>query len=71
MVDLCQILGGTLYAPLADNPLADELERLEETYATNPEFIDRAAHLLLVGAAGEPLRPLPSRLVGLTPATFA
>ncbi|MGO8912644.1 MAG: class I SAM-dependent methyltransferase [Bradyrhizobium sp.] len=33
---------------LGDKPLAGELERLEETYATSPEFMDRAAHLLLV-----------------------
>lgn len=29
--------------------LADELERLELTYAACPDFMDRAAHLLLVG----------------------
>jgi SAM-dependent methyltransferase len=28
--------------------LADELARLEQAYATNPEFMDRATHLLLV-----------------------
>jgi SAM-dependent methyltransferase len=32
-----------------DGQLTDELGRLEETYATRPGFIDRAAHLLLVG----------------------
>ena len=31
-----------------DSQLADELERLEKAYATRTEFIDRAAHLLLV-----------------------
>jgi SAM-dependent methyltransferase len=31
-----------------DHQLSNELERLELTHATNPEFIDRAAHLLLV-----------------------
>jgi SAM-dependent methyltransferase len=29
--------------------LADELERLEKAFATRPEFMDRAAHLMLVG----------------------
>ena len=33
----------------AGDQLADELVRLEEDYATKPGFIDRAAHLLLVG----------------------
>ena len=32
----------------ADSQLSDELVKLEETYATSPEFIDRASHLLLV-----------------------
>jgi SAM-dependent methyltransferase len=31
-----------------DGRLADELARLEKAYAARPEFIDRAAHLLLV-----------------------
>ena len=31
-----------------DNRLADELARLENAYATSSEFMDRAAHLLLV-----------------------
>ena len=31
-----------------DSQLADELARLENAYATSSEFIDRAAHLLLV-----------------------
>jgi hypothetical protein len=31
-----------------DSQLSDELVRLEEAYATSPEFMDRAAHLLLV-----------------------
>jgi SAM-dependent methyltransferase len=34
--------------PSDDSQLADELERLEKTYATSAEFIDRATHLLLV-----------------------
>jgi SAM-dependent methyltransferase len=32
-----------------DSQLADELARLENVYATSSEFMDRAAHLLLVG----------------------
>ncbi len=31
-----------------DAPLVTELERLEKTYAATPEFMERAAHLLLV-----------------------
>jgi hypothetical protein len=31
-----------------DNQLYDELERLEETYATSSRFMERATHLLLV-----------------------
>ncbi len=34
--------------PPGDSQLADELERLEKAYATSTEFMDRAAHLLLV-----------------------
>jgi SAM-dependent methyltransferase len=34
---------------LRGSPLADELERLEKAFATRPEFMDRAAHLMLVG----------------------
>ena len=33
---------------LADRPRSDEFIRLEELYARNPEFMDRATHLLLV-----------------------
>jgi SAM-dependent methyltransferase len=33
---------------LADNPISNELIRLEEAQATHPAFIDRATHLLLV-----------------------
>jgi SAM-dependent methyltransferase len=33
---------------LADPPRSDEFIRLEEMYARNPEFVDRATHLLLV-----------------------
>ena len=38
---------------LATDRLQDELRRLEETYARDPGFIDRAAHLLLI-ARGRP-----------------
>jgi SAM-dependent methyltransferase len=31
-----------------DNEFSNELERLEETYATKPGFVERATHLLLV-----------------------
>lgn len=31
-----------------DNQFFDELERLEETYATSPAFVERATHILLV-----------------------
>jgi SAM-dependent methyltransferase len=41
----------------------DELERLEEAFATRPEFMDRAAHLMLVGQSRR-------RRNDLTPATF-
>jgi SAM-dependent methyltransferase len=34
--------------PSGDDQLADELVRLETAYAAKPDFIDRAAHLLLV-----------------------
>jgi hypothetical protein len=33
---------------MADRPSSEELVRLEEMFATNPEFIDRATHLVLV-----------------------
>jgi SAM-dependent methyltransferase len=35
-------------SPPGAGQLADELDRLEKGYATNKEFMDRAAHLLLV-----------------------
>jgi hypothetical protein len=34
---------------MADGQFYRELARLEETYGVNPHFIDRAAHILLVG----------------------
>ncbi len=33
----------------SDSRIDDELARLEETYATNPAFLDRATHIMLVG----------------------
>jgi SAM-dependent methyltransferase len=38
-----------------DTQLSNELERLEETYATSSEFVERANHLLPWCAAGKPL----------------
>ena len=35
-------------------PFRDELARLEEKYGADPEFMDHATHLLLVGAARAP-----------------
>jgi SAM-dependent methyltransferase len=43
--------------------LTDELERLEKAFATRPEFMDRAAHLMLVGHSRR-------RSNDLTPATL-
>jgi SAM-dependent methyltransferase len=43
--------------PRDDSPLADELERLEHAYATSPEFMDRAAHLLLVARSRRAAAP--------------
>jgi hypothetical protein len=43
--------------------LADELERLEKAFATRPQFMDRAAHLMLVGHSRR-------RSNDLTPARF-
>jgi hypothetical protein len=40
-----------------DSPLANELEWLENTYATSPEFMDRAAHLLLVARSRRAAAP--------------
>jgi SAM-dependent methyltransferase len=50
-------------SPLADGQLAGELERLEKTYATKPEFIDRAAHLLLVGSSRRAAAPTAGLVV--------
>ena len=43
---LWRLVGGTLRA--VDKQFSDELERLEETYATSSGFLERANHLLLV-----------------------
>src|SRR5258707_10798222 len=40
-----------------DSRLADELVRLEQAYATNPEFMDRATHLLLVARSRRAAAP--------------
>lgn len=40
-----------------DGPLADELERLEKACASRPEFMDRAAHLLLVARSRRAAAP--------------
>jgi SAM-dependent methyltransferase len=42
---------------LGDSRLADELERLEKAYAARPEFMDRAAHLLLVARSPRAAAP--------------
>jgi hypothetical protein len=42
---------------LGDSPLADELERLEKACAARPEFMDHAAHLLLVARSRRPAAP--------------
>lgn len=44
--------------------LCDELVRLEEVYAVNPEFIDRATHLLLVARSQRAAEPKPASAVG-------
>ena len=43
--------------PLGDSKLADELERLEKAHATCTEFMDRAAHLLLVARSRRAAAP--------------
>jgi SAM-dependent methyltransferase len=48
---------------LGGGSLADELDRLEKAFATRPEFMDRAAHLMLVGHSRR-------RSNDRTPATF-
>jgi hypothetical protein len=44
-------------SPPGDSQLADELARLEKAYATSPEFMDRAAHLLLVARSRQAAAP--------------
>jgi hypothetical protein len=50
--------------PRGDSQLVDELVRLEKAYATRTEFMDRAAHLLLVArsrrAAAPTARAVPT-----------
>jgi len=41
----------------ANSQLADELARLEKAYATSPEFMDRATHLLLVARSRRGVSP--------------
>ena len=48
---------------LGDNPLADELEQLEKACATRPEFMDRAAHLLLVARCRRAAAPTAGSIV--------
>jgi len=47
----CRFMPDSRWNPVRSlgGPLADELERLEKAFATRPEFMDRAAHLMLVG----------------------
>jgi SAM-dependent methyltransferase len=44
----------------ANDQIAGELMRLEEMYATSPEFIDRAAHLLLMARSRRASTAMPS-----------
>jgi hypothetical protein len=44
-------------------PISDELVRLEEAYATSSEFMDRAAHLLLVARSRRAAAPMASVVV--------
>ena len=46
-----------------DSQLADELARLEKAYATSPEFMDRATHLLLVARSRRAAAPTASVVV--------
>jgi SAM-dependent methyltransferase len=48
----------------ADDQLAGELARLEGAYATNREFMDRAAHLLLVARSRRAAAPMASFVPG-------
>ena len=41
----------------SDSGLANELARLEQAYATSPEFMDRATHLLLVARSRRAVAP--------------
>jgi len=46
---------------LADDELSDELSRIEEVYASSPEFIEHAAHLLLVARRRVAVEPFNRR----------
>jgi SAM-dependent methyltransferase len=50
-------------SPPGDSHLADELERLEKTYASSTEFMDRAVHLLLVARSRQPAAPMACVIV--------
>jgi SAM-dependent methyltransferase len=45
-------------SPLRDSQFVDELVRLEKAYATSTEFMDRAAHLLLVARSRRAAAPV-------------
>jgi SAM-dependent methyltransferase len=45
-------------SPLGNSQLVDELVRLEKAYATSTEFMDRAAHLLLVARSRRAAAPV-------------
>jgi hypothetical protein len=62
----CRFTPDTRWNPvrsLGGAPLTDELDRLEKAFATRPGFMDRAAHLMLVGRSR-------CRRNGLTSAAF-
>lgn len=44
-------------SPRVDSQLADELEQLEQAYASSAEFMDRAVHLLLVARSRRAAAP--------------
>jgi SAM-dependent methyltransferase len=53
----CRFTPDTRWNPvrsLGERSLVDELDRLEKAFATRPEFMDRAAHLMLVGHSRRP-----------------
>jgi SAM-dependent methyltransferase len=57
----CRFTPDTRWNPvrsLGGGSLADELERLEKTFTRRPEFINRAAHLMLVGSRRQTAAPI-------------